>query len=187
MQGKATEGTDWNLTNGHGYILNRDRGHSAAALLNLQFYLWKSALDFNIHPSTKALAPQRRCHRRPWPRGAPSGSQTSLGSCRKRSWTASTTTSASPSTSNGSPLKVHVRRLSILQGTSEVSWLGLLALVLRIIEAGPKETRSMTLGLASKAIKPSGILGLVSTVCVEAFPPQRNGQPEGGSGGPNRL
>ncbi|KAK2038881.1 umta methyltransferase family protein [Colletotrichum somersetense] len=57
MQGKVAEDTDWNLTNGHGYILNRDRGHSAAARLNLQFYLWKSALNFNIHPSIKASLP----------------------------------------------------------------------------------------------------------------------------------
>lgn len=42
---------DWSLTNGHGYILNRDRSHAAACRLNLQFYLWKDALQFNIHPS----------------------------------------------------------------------------------------------------------------------------------------
>ncbi|KAF3806819.1 hypothetical protein GCG54_00007068 [Colletotrichum gloeosporioides] len=57
MQEKATEATDWTLTNGHGYILNRDRSHSAAARLNLQFYLWRSALNFNIHPSIKSSLP----------------------------------------------------------------------------------------------------------------------------------
>lgn len=44
------EGNDWGLTNGHGYILNRHRSHAAASRLNLQFYLWKDALKFNIHP-----------------------------------------------------------------------------------------------------------------------------------------
>lgn len=47
--------TAWTLTNGHGYILNRDRSHAAAARLNLQFYLWKDALNFNIHPSIQPL------------------------------------------------------------------------------------------------------------------------------------
>lgn len=41
---------DWNFTNGEGYILNRDRSHAAAGRLNLQFYLWKDALGYNIHP-----------------------------------------------------------------------------------------------------------------------------------------
>ena len=35
----------------HGHILDRDRTHAAASRLNLQFYLWKDALKFNIHPS----------------------------------------------------------------------------------------------------------------------------------------
>ncbi|OTA64768.1 hypothetical protein K449DRAFT_411371 [Hypoxylon sp. EC38] len=43
--------TDWGLTSGHGYILNRNRSHVAASRLNLQFYLWKDALKFNIHPT----------------------------------------------------------------------------------------------------------------------------------------
>ncbi|KAL9004063.1 MAG: hypothetical protein Q9188_003098 [Gyalolechia gomerana] len=43
--------TDWSLIDGHGYILDRDRSHAAASRLNLQFYLWKDALKFNIHPS----------------------------------------------------------------------------------------------------------------------------------------
>ena len=43
--------TDWSLVDGHGYILDRDRSHAAASRLNLQFYLWKDALKFNIHPS----------------------------------------------------------------------------------------------------------------------------------------
>nr|URT29631.1 AmpA [Beauveria felina] len=34
---------DWSLVNGH--------GHAAAGRLNLQFYLWKDALKFNIHPT----------------------------------------------------------------------------------------------------------------------------------------
>lgn len=42
---------DWSLVDGHGYILDRDRTHAAASRLNLQFYLWKDALKFNIHPS----------------------------------------------------------------------------------------------------------------------------------------
>ncbi|KAI8931409.1 hypothetical protein NX059_011739 [Plenodomus lindquistii] len=45
------ESQDWSLTNGHGYILNRDRSHAAASRLNVQFYLWKAALGYNIHPS----------------------------------------------------------------------------------------------------------------------------------------
>lgn len=51
MMGDQGQTTDWNLVNGHGYILNRDRKHAAAGRLNLQFYLWKDALEFNIHPS----------------------------------------------------------------------------------------------------------------------------------------
>ena len=43
--------TDWSLTDGYGYILDRDRTHAAASRLNLQFYLWRDALKFNIHPS----------------------------------------------------------------------------------------------------------------------------------------
>ncbi|KAK0726265.1 hypothetical protein B0T21DRAFT_350420 [Apiosordaria backusii] len=44
-------GSDWKLTNGAGYILDRDRSHAAASRLNLQFYLWKDSLGFNIHPT----------------------------------------------------------------------------------------------------------------------------------------
>ena len=40
---------DFNLANGHGYML--DRSHAAASRLNLQFFLWKDSLQFNIHPS----------------------------------------------------------------------------------------------------------------------------------------
>lgn len=50
--------SDWSLTNGHGYILNRDRSHAAASRLNLQFYLWKDALKYNMHPSISASLPQ---------------------------------------------------------------------------------------------------------------------------------
>ncbi|KUJ18659.1 uncharacterized protein LY89DRAFT_683569 [Mollisia scopiformis] len=44
---------DWSLADGQGYILDRDRSrsHIAACRLNLQHYLWKEALKFNIHPS----------------------------------------------------------------------------------------------------------------------------------------
>ncbi|MCJ1453327.1 hypothetical protein MMC28_003674 [Mycoblastus sanguinarius] len=40
---------DFSLADGNGYML--DRGHAAACRLNLQFYLWKAAMKFNIHPS----------------------------------------------------------------------------------------------------------------------------------------
>ncbi|TGO21861.1 hypothetical protein BPAE_0196g00140 [Botrytis paeoniae] len=45
--------TDWRLSSGHGYILNRTRTrtHISSCRLNLQHYLWKEALGFNIHPS----------------------------------------------------------------------------------------------------------------------------------------
>ncbi|KAK5994070.1 N-methyltransferase tcpN-like protein [Cladobotryum mycophilum] len=57
MGDKENTSTDWGLTNGKGYILNRDRGHAAACRLNLQFYLWKDALKFNIHPSILPTLP----------------------------------------------------------------------------------------------------------------------------------
>ncbi|KAI1773028.1 hypothetical protein F4818DRAFT_424653 [Hypoxylon cercidicola] len=50
--------TDWSLTSGHGYILNRSRRHAAASRLNLQFYLWKDALKFNIHPTILSSLPK---------------------------------------------------------------------------------------------------------------------------------
>lgn len=40
---------DFGLADGQGYML--DRSHAAACRLNLQFYLWKDAIGFNIHPS----------------------------------------------------------------------------------------------------------------------------------------
>ena len=43
--------TNWSLVDGHGYILDRNRSHVAASRLNLQFYLWKNTLKFNIHPT----------------------------------------------------------------------------------------------------------------------------------------
>lgn len=49
---------DWGLANGHGYILNRDRSHVAASRLNLQFYLWKASLKYNIHPSISQVIPE---------------------------------------------------------------------------------------------------------------------------------
>ncbi|KAJ5883738.1 methyltransferase domain-containing protein [Penicillium subrubescens] len=45
---------DWRLTDGHGYVLNRHRRHAAACRLNLQYYLWKDALTFDIHPAIYA-------------------------------------------------------------------------------------------------------------------------------------
>jgi SAM-dependent methyltransferase len=48
----------WDLTNGHGYILDRDRSHAAASRLNLQFYLWKDALKYIIHPTISATLPK---------------------------------------------------------------------------------------------------------------------------------
>lgn len=49
----ATESrkTDWTLADGEGYVLNRSHAHAAACRLNLQFYLWRDAFQFNIHPS----------------------------------------------------------------------------------------------------------------------------------------
>ncbi|CAG8958208.1 hypothetical protein HYFRA_00000561 [Hymenoscyphus fraxineus] len=40
---------DFGLAKGQGYML--DRTHAAACRLNLQFYLWKDAIGYNIHPS----------------------------------------------------------------------------------------------------------------------------------------
>ncbi|KAF4625371.1 hypothetical protein G7Y89_g12797 [Cudoniella acicularis] len=40
---------DFSLADGHDYML--ESSHAAACRLNLQFYLWKQALHFNIHPS----------------------------------------------------------------------------------------------------------------------------------------
>ena len=39
----------------HGYLLNR--GHIGSCRLNLQYYLWKSALGFSLHPSI-SVSPQ---------------------------------------------------------------------------------------------------------------------------------
>ncbi|KAK3291709.1 S-adenosyl-L-methionine-dependent methyltransferase [Chaetomium fimeti] len=58
MGAEPATASDWSLTNGHGYILARDRSHAAASRLNLQFYLWKDALKFNIHPSISAALPK---------------------------------------------------------------------------------------------------------------------------------
>ncbi|EFX02850.1 umta methyltransferase family protein [Grosmannia clavigera kw1407] len=72
--GESTETTDWSLTNGHGYILNRDRAHAAASRLNLQFYLWKDALGFNIHPVVAAeLRPDARIAEAPPTAWLPAG------------------------------------------------------------------------------------------------------------------
>ena len=51
MKSEGPLANDWSLSDGKGYILNHDRSHAAASRLNLQFYLWKDALKYNIHPS----------------------------------------------------------------------------------------------------------------------------------------
>ncbi|KAK4663664.1 hypothetical protein QC763_610390 [Podospora pseudopauciseta] len=57
----SSVGSDWKLTNGAGYILDRDRSHAAASRLNLQFYLWKDSLGFNIHPTiSQSLFPSTK-------------------------------------------------------------------------------------------------------------------------------
>ncbi len=40
---------DFNLADGHEYMLGRS--HAASSRLNLQYYLWKESLHFNVHPS----------------------------------------------------------------------------------------------------------------------------------------
>ena len=40
---------DFNLASSHGYMLAN--GYTAAVRLNLQYFLWKEALGFNLHPS----------------------------------------------------------------------------------------------------------------------------------------
>ncbi|KAM3070445.1 hypothetical protein ACMFMG_010269 [Clarireedia jacksonii] len=46
--------TDWSLSSGHGYILQRTQSHLFSCHLNLQHYLWKDTLRFSIYP---AVAP----------------------------------------------------------------------------------------------------------------------------------
>lgn len=43
-----TSKVDWSLADGHGYVFNRSH---IAACLNLQYYLWKEAVQFVAHPS----------------------------------------------------------------------------------------------------------------------------------------
>ena len=45
---------DWSLADDGGYPM--DRSHAAACRLNLQYYLWKDALKFTIHPSIEITA-----------------------------------------------------------------------------------------------------------------------------------
>jgi SAM-dependent methyltransferase len=45
----STLESGFHLADSKGYMLGR--GHAAACRLNLQFYLWKESLQFNIHPS----------------------------------------------------------------------------------------------------------------------------------------
>jgi hypothetical protein len=40
---------NWSAADGHGYMMASK--HLSSSRLNLQFYLWKQALGFNIHPS----------------------------------------------------------------------------------------------------------------------------------------
>lgn len=40
---------DWSLSEGKGYVMNRS--YIESCRLNLQYYLWKEALGFTIHPS----------------------------------------------------------------------------------------------------------------------------------------
>lgn len=51
MKQETPPPNDWTLTNNTGYILSRSRPHAAASRLNLQSYLWHSALGYTIHPS----------------------------------------------------------------------------------------------------------------------------------------
>jgi len=46
---------DFSLADGHGYAMNSK--HLSACRLNLQFYLWKDALGFDIHPSIPPYLP----------------------------------------------------------------------------------------------------------------------------------
>jgi len=48
MAGKPEQ--DMNLAEGQGYLIG-DRSHIAACRLNLQHYLWKAAIGYNVHPS----------------------------------------------------------------------------------------------------------------------------------------
>lgn len=43
------ENPDFHMADGRAYMLNRN--YASAARLNLQYYLWKASLKFNIHPS----------------------------------------------------------------------------------------------------------------------------------------
>ncbi|KXG52192.1 uncharacterized protein PGRI_084760 [Penicillium griseofulvum] len=47
----STIESGFHLADSKGYMLGR--GHAAACRLNLQFYLWKDSLKFNIHPSVE--------------------------------------------------------------------------------------------------------------------------------------
>ncbi|PQE18182.1 UMTA methyltransferase family protein [Rutstroemia sp. NJR-2017a BBW] len=49
--------TDWSLSSGHGYILQRTASHLSSCRLNLQHYLWKDTLQFSIHPSISPNLP----------------------------------------------------------------------------------------------------------------------------------
>ncbi|KAH2021349.1 hypothetical protein KXV43_002259 [Aspergillus fumigatus] len=44
-----TISSGFHLADGNGYML--DKGYAARCRLNLQFYLWKNSLAFNLHPS----------------------------------------------------------------------------------------------------------------------------------------
>jgi len=46
---------NFSLADGHGHAINNK--HISACRLNLQFYPWKDALGFNIHPSIPLYLP----------------------------------------------------------------------------------------------------------------------------------
>jgi SAM-dependent methyltransferase len=52
----GTISSGFHLADGNGYML--DKGYAAACRLNLQFYLWKNSLTFNLHPSILIPHPQ---------------------------------------------------------------------------------------------------------------------------------
>ncbi|PQE03071.1 UMTA methyltransferase family protein [Rutstroemia sp. NJR-2017a BVV2] len=51
--------TDWSLSSGHGYILQRTNSHLSSCRLNLQHYLWKDTLKFSICPSVALNLPPK--------------------------------------------------------------------------------------------------------------------------------
>ena len=54
MSGEDSEAS-FKLAEGQAYLLNRN--HAAAVRLNYQYYLWKEALGFTIHPTIASALP----------------------------------------------------------------------------------------------------------------------------------